>query len=86
MKKVVLISGLAKKLPDVIDADLIGVDHGASVIAQAGVTMKAAIGDFDSVDGTELKAIAEHAVRMYNLKNSQLKKMKQIQRKQSNMP
>ena len=67
MKKVVLISGLAKKLPDVIDADLIGVDHGASVIAQAGVSMKAAIGDFDSVDGNELKAIAEHAETIVKL-------------------
>ena len=67
MKKVVLISGLAKKLPDVIEGDLIGVDHGASVIAQAGLKMKAAIGDFDSVDGNELKAIAQSAETMVKL-------------------
>lgn len=67
MKKVILISGLAKKLPDVLDSDLIGIDHGASVIASAKVKMKAAIGDFDSVDGTELKAIAEYAENLVKL-------------------
>lgn len=67
MKKVILISGLTDKLPDVIDGDIIGVDHGASVIANAGLTMKAAIGDFDSVDGMELKAIAEHAETIVKL-------------------
>ena len=68
MKKVVLISGLAKKLPNVIDSDLIGVDHGASVIAQANLRMKAAIGDFDSVNEAELKVIEEYTDTLVKMK------------------
>ena len=57
MKDTALIAlNLTGSLP-VIDADLIGVDKGALILAQKGKHMKFAAGDFDSVSEEELALI-----------------------------
>lgn len=54
---------LVAKLSDAVtfgDGDYIGVDRGALILAKQNIQMKAAIGDFDSVDIRELELIKEH--------------------------
>lgn len=51
---------LADFLPDV-KADYIGADKGALFLAEKGIRMKLAIGDFDSVTEEEINTIRAHA-------------------------
>ena len=48
------------------DADLIGVDRGALILAEAGKRMKLALGDFDSVAEGDLDLIR---INKYFFKN-----------------
>ena len=54
---------LTEKIPD-IEADYIGADKGALILAKAGRRMRLAIGDFDSVNPEDLKLIREYADEM----------------------
>lgn len=59
MDRVVLVAKLSENMEFESDT-YIGVDRGALRLAQAQVQMKAAIGDFDSVDLKELELIKEY--------------------------
>lgn len=61
MKGVILVSGLATYVYHKEGYDVIGVDHGAFICAKENVYMKAAIGDFDSVNYEQLDKIEEMA-------------------------
>lgn len=52
MPKIVLVAGMSQ-CPPVMDADYIGVDHGAVTCLEHGIPMLAAVGDFDSVTSEE---------------------------------
>lgn len=58
MPRVVLVAGMSQ-CPPRLDADYIGVDHGAFTCLEHGIPMIAAVGDFDSVSEQERKQIAE---------------------------
>ena len=61
MRDICLIAlNLTGSLPDV-DADLIGADKGALILARMGRHMKLAVGDFDSVSEEELDQIRCYA-------------------------
>lgn len=57
---VMLIAARAKCIPHLPDCDVIGIDRGAYLAIQAGFTLTCAIGDFDSVNETELMQIQAH--------------------------
>lgn len=53
-------------------ADLIGVDRGALTLADAGIRMSLAVGDFDSVqesDVSRIEAYAEEVIRLNPIKD-----------------
>lgn len=50
MQTVVLVAGMAQRVPLLRDADYIGVDKGAMCCLRQGIPMVMAIGDFDSID------------------------------------
>lgn len=57
-------------LCDVIDryeGEYIGVDRGALLLAQKGIHMRFAVGDFDSIAHTDLKLIRQYAETVYTL-------------------
>ena len=54
MPKVMLIAGMADHVPCHEGYDLIGVDYGAVVCRRYNEAMICAIGDFDSIDSTQL--------------------------------
>lgn len=54
---------LAKTLPKT-EADYIGADLGALVLAKAGIRMKLAVGDFDSVSEEDLQLIRKMSDEM----------------------
>ena len=72
MKKVYLISrnidGLS--LDDLKDQDVIGVDHGAEILARNQIRMVLAIGDFDSTD--QFPLIQEYADEVITLKKEKM--------------
>ena len=55
-----LIAARAKCIPHLPNCDVIGIDRGAYLAIQAGFTLTCAIGDFDSVNETELMQIQAH--------------------------
>ncbi len=57
MRGVVLVSGLAKEVYSKEGYDVIGIDYGAFVCAKENIRMKAAIGDFDSVNEEQFEMI-----------------------------
>ena len=62
---------LTEDLPD-IEADYIGADAGALILADRGIHMKAAIGDFDSVhpeDMEKIRSSADEVVILNVIKN-----------------
>ena len=59
MERVTLVAKLCESM-EFTPGDYIGVDRGALILAESGIQMKAAIGDFDSVDIRELELIKEH--------------------------
>ncbi len=61
MKKAVIVLGKIKKLPKQTNVAFIGVDYGAQFLAEQGLMMDLAIGDFDSVANLDL-------IRQYALK------------------
>lgn len=48
-------------------ADLIGVDRGALTLAEAGIRMKLAVGDFDSVQESDVSRIEAYADEVIHL-------------------
>lgn len=61
MRKIVLLAaGMTSVVPDMMDVDYIGVDHGAVCIMKQGLPMCAAIGDFDSVSKEEYEALCAY--------------------------
>lgn len=54
---------LTEFIPDV-EADFIGVDSGALILARKGIRMKLAIGDFDSVRRSDLDLIHQMSEEM----------------------
>lgn len=65
-KKVLLVCKLADELP-LIDADYIGVDKGALVLADRKIMMERAIGDFDSIEPDDLKKIDKYCLKLIKL-------------------
>lgn len=49
------------------DSDLAGVDRGALMLAEKGIRMKTAIGDFDSVESSDLQLIEAYADEVIRL-------------------
>lgn len=66
MKQAVIILGMAKRLP-AITGDVIGVDRGAWIAAQQGISMVMAIGDFDSVSEREFELLKRYAQAIHIL-------------------
>ena len=64
MKTVYIIAGFLEEIPDV-KGDLIGVDYGAYLLADAGLPMVFAVGDFDSVP--DMGEIAKYAKEIKKL-------------------
>ncbi|MEF9921131.1 MAG: thiamine diphosphokinase [Erysipelotrichaceae bacterium] len=54
MKRVCLVAGMSKVIPDLTNCDYIGVDGGAIKCLKQGIKMQVAIGDFDSITNIEL--------------------------------
>ncbi|HCY06195.1 MAG TPA: thiamine diphosphokinase [Erysipelotrichaceae bacterium] len=65
-KCVVLACNLTDAIPN-FDCDFIGVDKGALTLANKGIMMERAIGDFDSVDEKTLKFIDKHCYKLIKL-------------------
>lgn len=61
MKKVIIALKLVGKTERKEGYDYIGADKGALTLAECGIPMVAAIGDFDSVNRSDLKKIREFA-------------------------
>lgn len=57
---------LADCLPE-IEGDYIGADKGALYLAQKGIQMKLAIGDFDSVQESDIALIRQHTDELIRL-------------------
>lgn len=57
---------LADCLPEV-EGDYIGADKGALYLAQKGIQMKLAIGDFDSVQESDIALIRQHTDELIRL-------------------
>lgn len=57
---------LTDELPE-IEADWIGADKGALVLARKNVRMKLAIGDFDSVEEEDIAVVREYADEVIRL-------------------
>lgn len=57
---------LADFLPD-IEADYIGADKGALYLAEHGIHMKLAIGDFDSVEESDIREIGRYTDELIRL-------------------
>lgn len=57
---------LADSLPSV-EGDYIGADKGALYLAQKGIQMKLAIGDFDSVQESDISMIRKHTDELIRL-------------------
>lgn len=70
MSEVILVAGKAKNLPE-LKGDVIGIDKGALVCVENGISMIAAIGDFDSVSESEKTKIAQscHLIQLPTHKN-----------------
>lgn len=66
VKTAVLVCTLAEAVP-MLKADYFGVDKGALVLAGQKVMMEASIGDFDSVEESDLKLIKRYSCRMIGL-------------------
>lgn len=64
--KVILACKLTDNIP-VIDADYIGVDKGALFLAKNKIMMERAIGDFDSVEESDLKLIDKYCYKLIKL-------------------
>lgn len=65
MESVTLVLGNIKTIDkELLIGDLIGVDHGAKLLAQQGIQMRLSIGDFDSVDKEDLEVIKKHSNEM----------------------
>lgn len=65
-KTAVIVLKLGNDLPD-IEADYIGADKGALVLAEKNIRMRLAVGDFDSVSKEEFTKIAEYADEVIRL-------------------
>jgi thiamine pyrophosphokinase len=61
MVRALLVASMAKHLPDIEVDYVVGVDRGALICVQKGLTMDLAIGDFDSVSKEELERIRLHS-------------------------
>lgn len=59
MRCAVLIAGMAKQIP-CLPGDYFGIDRGAFIALHQGITLKAAIGDFDSVSDAERSILEEN--------------------------
>lgn len=57
MSKVILVAGMSKQIPVMEGYDYIGIDHGAISCIQQGISMRCAVGDFDSVSEEEKQQI-----------------------------
>ena len=57
-RKVILAAGLCEHIPLWKDADVIGVDRGALIAVRQKVSLRYAIGDFDSITAQEKAEIA----------------------------
>lgn len=60
MKDVIIALKLTEYIPPA-EADYIGADRGALVLADRGIRMKKAVGDFDSVSADEFSRIEKYA-------------------------
>ena len=59
--------GLAKEIPLLEDVLYIGADRGALVLAEKGIAMDLAIGDFDSVSRPEMERIEASSKKVIRL-------------------
>lgn len=66
LKRVLLVANLAEEIP-VLDMDYVGIDRGALRLAEQGIHMKFAIGDFDSISDAERKLVAAFAEEVIQL-------------------
>ena len=67
----VIVLSFAEYIPET-DADYFGADRGSLLLAEKGIRMKAAVGDFDSVNEDDMKkiaAFAEETVRLNPVKD-----------------
>ncbi len=55
-----LVATLAEHIPHLSDCDVIGIDRGAYLAICEGLSLRCAIGDFDSVSAEELACIKAH--------------------------
>lgn len=58
MKTACLITPLSKSIPELENVDYIGVDAGALRLLENGISMRFAIGDFDSMDENDFLKIS----------------------------
>src|SRR3712207_5158355 len=65
-KRVILACKLTEALPN-IEADYIGVDKGALFLAQQGIMMERAIGDFDSINEKDIEIIEKKCLKLIKL-------------------
>lgn len=65
-KTVLIVCKLAQRLPN-IEADYIGVDKGSSFLASQKIMMEVSVGDFDSVDPSEIEQIEKYSIRCIQL-------------------
>ncbi|NLC96934.1 MAG: thiamine diphosphokinase [Erysipelotrichaceae bacterium] len=66
LKPVVLACKLTDVIPN-IDCDFIGVDKGALFLANNGIMMERAIGDFDSISEKEIELIDKKTYKLIKL-------------------
>ena len=66
MSQAAAVLKLANDIP-LIDADYIGVDYGAVVLAENKIPMTFAIGDFDSVEDSGMELVREYAKEVIRL-------------------
>lgn len=59
-KRVMLTAAMSKRIARIDDCDYIGIDRGALIAVRQGISLRCAIGDFDSVTADEKVEIAQH--------------------------
>lgn len=69
MSTVIVVLGNAQLEPSIlsIEGDFVGIDRGAYLLASNNISMRYAIGDFDSVSSVEFENIQIHAFEIIKL-------------------
>lgn len=72
LDEVILVANLAEEIP-ILEKDYVGIDRGALRLAEKGIHMKIAIGDFDSITDAErmlVAAFAEEVIQLNPVKDA----------------